>query len=146
MIRGQISSVVEKTVPNWASSMPSEWLSSNTPAQKFSQSFCSFDDHSAENCVRRPFALLLLPQKKLMKIPLWYIITHCAPYGIKMRPYCRWVIFRSKLMHLELPHYSSLWDERSASNPRCLKIRDKVSFNIASEASFVYILRRQEVH
>ena len=30
-----------------------------------------------------------------------------------------------------------------AENPQCLKIAQKVAFNIASEASFAYILRLQ---
>ena len=44
------------------------------------------------------WVLLLL--KKLMKILLWRIITHCAPYGIKMRR--RWLIFQGKRLHLVL--------------------------------------------
>ena len=70
--------------------------------QKFS-GLIAFDDHSAENCVRRPFALLLrlllwlLFLKKLMKILLCRIITHCAPYGIKMSSRRRWLIFQGKL-------------------------------------------------
>ena len=32
-----------------------------------------------------------------------------------------------------------------SNNTRCLKITEKVSFNIASEASYVYILNRQKL-
>ena len=40
----------------------------------------------------------------------------------------------------------TIWQKASKVNyARCLKITDKVSFNIASEASYVYILSGQKI-
>ena len=48
----------------------------------------------------------------------------------------KWIIwFSSKI----------LWKKRLLYTTRCLKITEKVSFNIASEASYVYILSGQKL-
>ena len=40
---------------------------------------------------------------------------------------------------------SSQWYKEAASSSRCLKITEKVLFNIASKASYVYILNGQKL-
>ena len=46
------------------------------------------------------------------------------------------------LVLYSLPHEKI---ERNAHQPQCLKITEKVSFNIASEASYVHILSGQKL-
>ena len=49
-----------------------------------------------------------------------------------------------KFRGLDFLQYFHIQDTFSTT-PRCLKITEKVSFNIASEASYVYILNRQKL-
>ena len=44
-----------------------------------------------------------------------------------------------------MPLYVSFSSRMNSSTPQCLKITEKVSFNIASKASYVYILSGQKL-
>ena len=46
---------------------------------------------------------------------------------------------------ISLPYAVLHKGEKSSTFARCLKITEKVSFNIASEASYVYILKWTKV-
>ena len=71
--------------------------------------------------------------------------TFCDPIKIALK-----ILISSKLHFndfiMEWVGLMQQLNELKTSRARCLKIPEKVSFNIASEASYVYILRGQKVH
>ena len=73
----------------------------------------------------------------------------CFCYAKSPKQFIRWLSgFKQNLLqnwkYSSNTHYFQVLSSKRAS-PRCLKITEKVSFNIASEASYVYILNGQKL-
>ena len=87
-------------------------------------------------------------------IVYWILITKIEAilkkkdFFSKGRKFFNWIQNTGKTLE-KIPFQNLWWSklniEENGASSRCLKITEKVSFNIASEASYVYILSGQKL-